>query len=126
VEPFTGSTIGSYLGLVPTESSSGARRAQEGISKTGNSHARCLLVESAWHHRKPYRPSRELIRRRNANHPRSETLPSGATVACTDAGHAGTPAGNAPRSGWPRSPASWTWALAVTDSAVMDSAVMNS
>ena len=48
---------------MPTESSSGARRAQGGITKTGNSHARRLLVESAWHHRKPYRPSRELIRR---------------------------------------------------------------
>jgi transposase len=60
---FTGSTIGSYLGLVPSESSSGARRSQGGITKTGNSHARRLLVEAAWHHRKPYRPSRELLRR---------------------------------------------------------------
>ncbi|NMH81304.1 IS110 family transposase [Pseudonocardia xinjiangensis] len=61
---FTGSTIGSYLGLVPSESSSGARRSQGGITKAGNSHARRLLVEAAWHHRKPYRPSHELIRRR--------------------------------------------------------------
>lgn len=61
---FTGSTIGSFVGLVPSESSSGQRRAQGGITKTGNSHARRLLVEAAWHHRKPYRPSRELIRRR--------------------------------------------------------------
>jgi transposase len=61
---FTGSTIGSFVGLVPSESSSGARRAQGGITKTGNSHARRLLVEAAWHHRKPYRPSRELLRRR--------------------------------------------------------------
>lgn len=66
---FTGSAIGSYLGLVPTESSSGQRRAQGGITKTGNSHARRLLVEAAWHHRKPYRPSRELIRRRNGQPP---------------------------------------------------------
>jgi transposase len=66
---FTGSSIGSYLGLVPTESSSGARRAQGGITKTGNSHARRLLVEAAWHHRKPYRPSRELIRRRDGQPP---------------------------------------------------------
>jgi transposase len=60
---FTGSTISSYLGLVPSEASSGARRVQGGITKTGNSHARRLLVEAAWHHRKPYRPSRELLRR---------------------------------------------------------------
>ena len=53
---FTGATIGAYLGLVPTESSSGASRSQGSITKTGNSHARRLLVEAAWHHRKPYRP----------------------------------------------------------------------
>jgi transposase len=40
------------------------RRSHSGITKTGNSHARRLLVEAAWHHRRPYRPSRELIRRR--------------------------------------------------------------
>jgi transposase len=60
---FTGATIGAYLGLVPTEHSSGAQRVQGSITKTGNSHARRLLVEGAWHHRKPYRPSRELQRR---------------------------------------------------------------
>jgi transposase len=54
---FTGSTIGSYLGLVPSDRSSGARRAQGGITKTGNSHARRLPVEADWHHRKPYRPA---------------------------------------------------------------------
>ena len=53
---FTGSTIGAYLGLVPTESSSGAQRSQGSITKTGNTHARRLLVEAAWHHRKAYRP----------------------------------------------------------------------
>ena len=61
---FTGSTIGCYLGLVPSEDSSGQRRSQGAITKTGNTHARRLLVEAAWHHRRPYRPSRELIRRR--------------------------------------------------------------
>ncbi len=53
---FTGSTIGAYLGLVPTEFSSGGHRSQGSITKTGNTHARRLLVESAWHHRKAYRP----------------------------------------------------------------------
>ncbi|WP_425393412.1 transposase, partial [Actinomycetospora chiangmaiensis] len=60
---FTGATTGSYLGLVPSEFSSGARRVQGGITKTGNSHARRLLVESAWHHRRPLRSSRERARR---------------------------------------------------------------
>jgi transposase len=54
---FTGATIGAFLGLVPSEHSSGAQRVQGSITKTGNSHARRLLVEAAWHHRKPYRPS---------------------------------------------------------------------
>jgi len=54
-ERLTGSSIGAYLGLVPTESSSGQSRSQGSITKTGNTHARRLLVEAAWHHRKPYR-----------------------------------------------------------------------
>jgi len=43
----TGSTVGAYLGLVPTESSSGQSRSQGSITKTGNTHARRLLVEAA-------------------------------------------------------------------------------
>ena len=57
---FTGATIGSYLGLVPTEASSGASRVQGSITKTGNGHARRLLVEAAWHHRKTYRAGTTL------------------------------------------------------------------
>ena len=52
---FTGSTIGAFVGLVPTEHSSGRSRSQGSITKTGNGHARRLLVEAAWHHAKPYR-----------------------------------------------------------------------
>jgi len=60
---FTGSSIGAYLGLVPTEASSGTKRSQGGITKTGNAHVRRLLVEAAWHHRRPYRPTAILRRR---------------------------------------------------------------
>ena len=49
----TGRSIGAYLGLVPTESSSGPSRSQGSITKTGNGHARRLLIEAAWHHRTP-------------------------------------------------------------------------
>ncbi|WP_198588522.1 transposase, partial [Geodermatophilus chilensis] len=56
-------TIGAYLGLVPGESSTGENRAQTGVTKTGNRHVRRLLVEAAWHHRPPYRPSTRLQRR---------------------------------------------------------------
>ena len=38
----------SYLGLVPSEYSSGASRRQGGITKCGNKHARRILIESAW------------------------------------------------------------------------------
>jgi transposase len=61
----SGRSIGAYLGLVPTESSSGGTRSQGSITKTGNSHARRLLIEAAWHHRKPYRPGVELRRRQD-------------------------------------------------------------
>src|SRR4051794_21796628 len=52
---FTGASIGAYLGLVPGEHSSGGSRHQLGITKTGNSHVRRLLVEAAWHHQPGYR-----------------------------------------------------------------------
>ena len=51
---FTGNTIGSFVGLVPSEYSSGASRVQGSVTKTGNGHARRLLVEAAWHHRARY------------------------------------------------------------------------
>ena len=52
---FTGNTIGSFVGLVPSEHSSGSSRVQGSITKTGNTHVRRLLVEAAWHHRPEYR-----------------------------------------------------------------------
>jgi transposase len=58
-----GKTIGSFLGLVPSEHSSGNSRAQGPITKTGNGHARRLLVEAAWHHRPRYRPSKTMRER---------------------------------------------------------------
>jgi transposase len=50
----------SYLGLVPSEHSSGERRRQGAITKTGNSHARRVLVEGAWAYRYPAKVSRHL------------------------------------------------------------------
>jgi len=60
---FTGASIGAYLGLVPSEYSSGTSRAQGAITKTGNTHVRRLLVEAAWHHRSTYRPGAVLRHR---------------------------------------------------------------
>jgi len=39
----------SYIGLVPSENSTGESRRQGAITKTGSGHARRLLVEAAWH-----------------------------------------------------------------------------
>ena len=61
---FTGSTIGTYVGLVPSEYSSGQSRTLGSITKTGNTHARRLLVEAAWHHRKSYRHPGAIMRAR--------------------------------------------------------------
>jgi transposase len=61
---FSGSTIGAFLGLVPTEYSSGGSRSQGSITKTGNGHARRLLVEAAWQHRKTYRNPGQTMRAR--------------------------------------------------------------
>jgi transposase len=50
----------SYLGLTPSEYSSGAHRRQGGITKAGNGHARRALVEGAWASRYPAKVSRHL------------------------------------------------------------------
>jgi len=61
---FTGSSIGAYVGLVPSEHSSGTSRVQGSITKAGNTHVRRLLIESAWHHRKSYSTSGPTLRAR--------------------------------------------------------------
>lgn len=54
----------AYLGLVPSEHSSGGSRKRGSITRTGNGHARRILTESAWSYRFGPRMSYE-IRRRN-------------------------------------------------------------
>lgn len=41
----------AFVGLVPSEHSSGTKRARGAITKTGNAHLRRVLIESAWHYR---------------------------------------------------------------------------
>ncbi|MGH2609455.1 MAG: IS110 family transposase [Tepidiformaceae bacterium] len=50
----------AYLGLTPSEHSSGERRRQGGITKAGNRHARRAVVEGAWAYRYPAKVSRHL------------------------------------------------------------------
>jgi transposase len=49
-----------FLGLIPSEYSTGERRRQGAITKAGNSHARRVLVEGAWAYRYPAKVSRHL------------------------------------------------------------------
>jgi len=60
--------LASYLGLVPSEQSSGTTRRQGPITKAGSTHARRLLVEAAWHYRRPPRVSL-VVKRRQAGQP---------------------------------------------------------
>jgi transposase len=53
----------SYVGLVPSEDSSGKRRRQGTITRCGNAHLRRILVEAAWHYRHLPLMSKELRRR---------------------------------------------------------------
>ena len=61
----------AFLGLVPSEHSSGSKHRQGGITKAGNSHLRRLLVEAAWHYRSYHPTSRVLTERRREVDPRT-------------------------------------------------------
>jgi len=50
----------AYLGLVPSEYSTGNNRRQGSITKTGNGSARRALTEAAWSYNRPARISRAI------------------------------------------------------------------
>ena len=56
----------SYLGLTPSEDTSGEKRRQGAITRTGSRHARRLLVEAAWHYRRPPAKGPTLKRRQDS------------------------------------------------------------
>jgi len=58
----------AYLGLVPSEHSSGGKEHRGEITKAGNGHVRRLLVEAAWHYR--HRPSLKILAKRRAGQPK--------------------------------------------------------
>lgn len=57
------SELMSYVGLVPSEHSSGEQRRQGGVTETGNAHARRMLIECAWAYRFPARKTATIQRR---------------------------------------------------------------
>jgi len=65
----------AYVGLIPSEHSSGPRRARGAITKTGNAHMRRVLVEAAWHYRHHPFIGKQL-RRRQAGMPPTALIPA--------------------------------------------------
>jgi transposase len=59
----------AFVGLVPSEHSSGEHRRQGSITKAGNSHIRRLLIEAAWHARRRPKVSGDLERRQRGQDP---------------------------------------------------------
>jgi Transposase IS116/IS110/IS902 family len=57
--------LASYLGVVPSEDSSGQKRRLGSITKSGSRHARRVLVEAAWHYRHPPRRGKTLAARQD-------------------------------------------------------------
>ena len=103
---FTGATIGAYLGLVPTEPSSGAHRARGRSPRPATA-----TPAGCWWRRPgitadPTVPAGSCNAVRLASPLRSGNAPNGATTGCTSAGVAWMLAASAPPSAWWRSPAS--------------------
>lgn len=64
----------AYLGLVPSEHTSGDSRHQGGITKSGNGHVRRLLIESAWCYRFTARKSRDIEQRAQKTSPEVQAI----------------------------------------------------
>ena len=60
----------AYVGIVPAEYTTDSKRRLGSITKAGSSHARRLLVEAAWHYRRPPRVGETLKRRQRGVDPR--------------------------------------------------------
>jgi transposase len=81
----TARALMAYLGLVPSERSSGEQRRQGKLPRAGNAHVRRLLVEAAWHHRHRPTLSQPLRRRREGQPPHISRSPIALRSDCTDA-----------------------------------------
>jgi transposase len=60
----------SYVGMVPSEDSSGQRRKRGRLTRTGNGHVRRILVESSWNYRFRPRASKAIAKRREGVPPK--------------------------------------------------------
>ena len=112
VDVVTAMTVLAELGDLtrfdsPHEHSSGPRRRQGAITKTGNGHVRRVLVESAWSYRFPARKTRHLRCRRVRRRQQCRSSPGRPRSGCVRG--TGICITRARRSAWspPRWPASW-------------------
>jgi transposase len=64
----------AFLGLVPSENSSGPRQRRGGLTKTGNGHVRRVLIEAAWTYRFPAKKSAPLQRRAECTSPAVQAI----------------------------------------------------
>jgi hypothetical protein len=83
---FTGATVGAWLGLVPSEQSSGGRRSQGSITKTGNT-----MPDGCWSRRPgitatPIGPAGNSAPVTTNSPLWSENAPTRATAGCSSAG----------------------------------------
>lgn len=59
----------SYLGLAPSQDSSGEREHRGSITKTGNKRIRRMLIETSWHYRHPYNVTSKALKQRRKDQP---------------------------------------------------------
>ena len=64
----------SFVGMTPSESSSGSRRRQGRLTKAGNTHVRRMLIECAWGYRFPARKTAVIQRRAEKSSPQVQAL----------------------------------------------------
>ena len=91
--------LSAYLGIVPSEHTSGSQRRLGSITRAGSTHARRLLVEASYHYRRGPAVGEALERRQRGQAPRSSTSPGKRSAGRTPAGansktRAANPAGS--------------------------------
>ena len=103
----------------PPSTPRAASRAQGSITKTGNSHARRLLVEAAWHHRKPPTGTQhDDAGPLGPGRPRAQARGDAGNRRLHHAGAGSTPAASShviANVAVARELAGWCWSLAVLD-----------
>jgi transposase len=97
----------AYLGLVPSEHSSGDRTQRGSITKAGNLHVRRILVEACWHYRHPPRLGPPWPAGVRASPRPSSPRRGGRSFGSIGGIGISSGTGSGPRSRWWRAPASW-------------------